>query len=86
MEPLTSPTPTEAQLQERLAALTAQLAAERQARIVRTVNDLVQEGRLTPLEAPKAIARALADETYLPELLMRPPLSTAPGGVARAPR
>lgn len=59
-------------LQASVTAITNQLASERKTRIEAVINTLVSECRITADEAPKAIVRAVADETYLTELQARP--------------
>ena len=66
--------PTVENLEAKVALLTRQLADERAAQITLVINNLVADRRLTPTEVPKALARALADATYLAELRMRTPL------------
>ena len=72
----------------KIARLEAELAALRTARIESAIATLVQEHRLTPQEAPKAIARATADESYLIELQLRPAFLPAPTphGLAKCPQ
>lgn len=60
------------ELQSQVTAITNQLATERKTRIENIVNGLVTECRVTAAEAPRAVARAVADETYLDELRARP--------------
>jgi hypothetical protein len=55
-----------------VANITAQLNNERRRRIETDINNLVTNCQLTAGEAPQAIARAVADETYLAELQARP--------------
>lgn len=61
-----------AKLTRTVENITAQLENERKTRITATVNAMVGECRLTAAEAPKAITRAIADESYLDELRARP--------------
>ena len=61
-------------LELKVARLTQALADERAAQITLVINNLVEARQLTPPEVPKALARALADATYLAELRMRTPL------------
>jgi ATP-dependent protease ClpP protease subunit len=61
-----------AKLTRTVENITAQLEKERKTRITATVNAMVGECRLTAAEAPKAIARAIADESYMDELRARP--------------
>ena len=83
LNPLPDETP-----EAKIARLEAQLSAMRAARINSTVALLVQEHRLTPEEAPRAIARATADDSYLIELQMRPSFVPAPTprGIAKCPQ
>ena len=84
MEALNPPEAPEA----KIARLEAELSTLRTARINSAIALLVQEHRLTPQEAPKAIARATADESYIHELLMRPVYIAppAPHGLAKCPQ
>ena len=66
-----------ADLQAQVMAINAQLADERRLRIESLVQDLVDDCRVTAAEKPKAVARAVADITYLDELRTRP--QTLPG-------
>ena len=66
--------PTVKNLEAKVALLTRQLAEERAMQITLALDGLVADRRLTPTEVPKALARALADATYLAELRMRTPL------------
>ena len=66
--------PTVENLEAKVALLTRQLAEERAAQITLVISNLVADRQLTPPEVPKALARALADATYLRELRMRTPL------------
>jgi ATP-dependent protease ClpP protease subunit len=59
-------------LQNQVTQINNQLAAEKKTRIEAIINGLVTECRVTAAEAPKAILRAVADETYLDELRNRP--------------
>ncbi len=59
-------------LQAQLNTITARLETERRSRIEAVINSLVSECRLAAAEAPKAIVRATADESYLEELKVRP--------------
>ena len=61
-------------LEAKVARLTQQLAEERARRTALALDGLVEARQLTPTEVPKALARALADATYLRELRMRTPL------------
>ncbi|MDB6017679.1 MAG: hypothetical protein JWR19_2168 [Pedosphaera sp.] len=61
-----------AELQVQMAAMTQRLDAERRTRITGVVNGLVTDLRVTADEAPRAVTRAVADETYLDELRARP--------------
>lgn len=72
---------TEAQQDEEAAVrqLEEQLAAERKQRIEGVIKRLVGERRMTEAEVPKALARAIADESFLAELALRP---QAPIGIA----
>lgn len=65
------PQPTNEALLAQVSNIQSQLATERHCRIERAVNDLVGECRVTAQEAPMAIARAQADESYLAELRLR---------------
>jgi len=67
--------------------LESRLEAETREFVERQIARLISERRLTPEEAPKAFARALADLSYLDELRLRrparpdlvlPPLTIAP--------
>ena len=67
------------------AILAAQLEKARVDRITNAVQAMVCEGRLTGAEQPMALARAIADETFLEELRMRRPApqhSVAPDSAA----
>ena len=64
----------EMNLEAKVALLTQQLAEERARRTALALDGLVEARQLTPSEVPKALARALADATYLAELRMRTPL------------
>ena len=66
--------PTVEALEAKVALLTRQLAEERARQITLAIEGLVEARRLTVAEVPKALARALADATYLAELRMRTPL------------
>lgn len=61
-----------AEMQASVSSLTAQLATSRNSRIINAVDALVSEHRVHAAGRDKAVARALADETYLDELRMRP--------------
>ncbi|HXT10986.1 MAG TPA: hypothetical protein VN873_05430 [Candidatus Angelobacter sp.] len=59
-------------LQLQVNGIENQLRQQRDAGIEKVVNELVSNCQLTASEAPKAIARAKADPTYLDELRARP--------------
>ena len=81
-----TPTPQqEPDIELQILTLQMKLDAARLARVNATIQSMVQEHRLTAEEAPKAIARACADETYLDELALRPRYTGAPFGVASCP-
>ncbi len=54
-----------------LEARVKQLEAEHAAYIGECIQGLVRERKLLPTEAPRALARALADESYITELRLR---------------
>lgn len=62
-------------LQQSVQSLQESLAQERKTRITNRIDGLIAECRLTNEERPKALARAIADETYLDELAARPQAS-----------
>lgn len=72
--PAQTQTVTAPTLEARLARMEQVAADERRGRITTVVNGLVENMQLTAEEAPKAIVRAIADETYLDELRARPAL------------
>lgn len=65
-------------LHSEVDALKAKHEDERKARITRSVEDLITEGRVTVNEKEKAIARSISDETYLAELKDRPVVQAGP--------
>ena len=65
-------------LENQVLALSARLAAEEKRRLEGDVQALVDNCQLTISEAPRAVARALVDPTYLDELKDRPQM--LPGG------
>lgn len=74
-----------AALKTQLDTITNQLAAERKTRIESAVNALVENCQVTAAEAPKAVIRAIADDTYLAELQARPQMLPGASGLAGSP-
>lgn len=72
-------------LTAQIANITAHLAAEKKTRIEKEVNDLVSNCQVTAEEAPKAVIRAVADETYLAELQARPQVLPGVQGLTGSP-
>ena len=64
--------PDNAALQLQVTNITNQLALERKTRIEGAVQALVDNCQVSAVEAPKAVIRAIADDTYLAELQARP--------------
>jgi len=82
--PPAAPPPPEAvdnaALKSQLDLITAQMTEQKKMRIENAVADLVTNCQVSAEEAPKAVLRAVADETYLAELQARPQvLPGAPG-------
>ena len=73
-------------MQQKLETLTKKLNDSRTVRITCAINALLEEGRITPAEVPPALARAMADETYLTELRLRTRTAASPFGIARCPQ
>jgi ATP-dependent Clp protease protease subunit len=73
--------PAVAALQASVNALNAKLDAERKKNIEARIDGLIAECRLTNEERPAALARAVADETYLLELSARPVASFGTNGL-----
>ena len=59
-------------MQAKLSEITSQLADERRSRKETEIENLINNCQLTRDEAPKALARALSDDTYMAELKARP--------------
>src|ERR1043166_5356055 len=59
-------------LEQKVENIAKQLEQQARNGVSTIVDQLVSECRLTAAEAPKAIARAVADPTYLDELRARP--------------
>lgn len=76
--PAPTPAPVAIGLEAQVAAIATQLANDRRNRITVAVDALVTNCQLTADERDRALTRALADETYLAELQIRP--QNLPGG------
>ena len=72
-------------LKAQVEAITAQLNAERKSRIEAAVNALVDNCQVNAAEAPKAVLRAIADDTYLAELQARPQVLPGTNGLTGSP-